>query len=256
MSNFKIAWMFPDTLFLHGERGNLLALERFARMAGFDPLTDKIDLDSKAFNPEDYQVIFFGPGEISAFPLVMETMDGYKDALKAYVDTGRPMIVSGTSVGMFCKSILGSSGEKMDCLGFIDAEYIENEKVYGDDIFFNAKYRGKEMEIIGNQIQMGDLILGSEKAFGQLRYGYGNTGKALDEGAIKQNSIFTNTLGPMLICNPWLTIEIIKQAAETSGLKADESALDSFDDSLERASLKTKAEFIKNKETHLKNCSL
>ena len=26
MSEFKIAWLFPDTMYLHGERGNILAL--------------------------------------------------------------------------------------------------------------------------------------------------------------------------------------------------------------------------------------
>ena len=45
MSDFRIAWLFPDTLFLHGERGNLLALARFARLAGFEPEIIKVDFD-------------------------------------------------------------------------------------------------------------------------------------------------------------------------------------------------------------------
>ena len=30
----KAAWLFPDILFLHGERGNIMALERIAGLFG------------------------------------------------------------------------------------------------------------------------------------------------------------------------------------------------------------------------------
>ena len=72
MSDFRIAWLFPDTLFLHGERGNLLALARFARLAGFEPEIIKVDFDTEDFDPFDFNVIFCGPGEIVSFQSVIE----------------------------------------------------------------------------------------------------------------------------------------------------------------------------------------
>ena len=102
MSNFKIAWMFPDTLFLHGERGNVLALERFARMASLEPEINKIDFDSKDFDPMDYQLMFFGPGEISSFESDREWLSPRKEALAAFIESGRPLIATGTTVGLFC----------------------------------------------------------------------------------------------------------------------------------------------------------
>ena len=247
--------MFPDTLYLHGERGSVLALRRFAEIAGLEPEVAKIDFDTPDFDPADWHVIFFGPGEVSSFGLITKQLMPVKEKLSEYIREGRPVIVTGTSVGLFGTKTLRDSGESVECLEILGSEFLENKAVYGDDIWFRASYSGKEFEIIGNQIQMGDLILHGEKPFGSLIYGYGNTGKDRCEGVIRENSIFTNTLGPMLVCHPKLTAEIIRTAASKAGLGIDEKALDAFDDSLERDSFATKKEFIMTKETHLKNCS-
>ena len=55
MNTLKIAWLFPDTFYLHGERGNILALERFAGLAGLETETDKIDFDTEGFSPLDHR---------------------------------------------------------------------------------------------------------------------------------------------------------------------------------------------------------
>ena len=162
MSNFKIAWLFPDTLFLHGERGNLLALARFAQLAGFEPEIQKVDFTSASFAPEEYDVIFCAPGEISSFPAVRDWLLPYKARLREYVDGGRPMLVTGTSVGLFGKQILRSDGSEAEGLGIIFTQFSKNKAVYGDDIWFECEYNNEKMEIIGNQIQMGDLNIVSE----------------------------------------------------------------------------------------------
>ena len=49
MNTMKIAWLFPDTLYLHGERGNILALARFAELAGFQAQIEKVDFETENF---------------------------------------------------------------------------------------------------------------------------------------------------------------------------------------------------------------
>ena len=39
----KIAWMYPDTLYLHGERGNALELKHFSEVLGGEAVLDKVD---------------------------------------------------------------------------------------------------------------------------------------------------------------------------------------------------------------------
>lgn len=133
-------------------------------------------------------------------------------------------------------------------LGILSLETTENHSVYGDDIYYSCQYNGKEMEIIGSQIQMMDLEINEESPFGRLKYGYGNTGKTKYEGAISGKGIFTNTLGPILVCNPWLTEEIINLIEVNKGWTAFEAHRDN---SLELMSLKTKTALIEKKETRL-----
>ena len=50
----KIGWMFPDSLYLHGDRGNVLALKRMGEAAGFEVEIEKIDFDTEDFTPMDH----------------------------------------------------------------------------------------------------------------------------------------------------------------------------------------------------------
>ena len=97
----KIAWMYPDTLFLHGDRGNVLALERFAKELGTDVEVDKIDFETEGFDPISYDVLYFGAGEISSFESVVSDMELYREGLAAFIDAGKPLVATGTTMAMF-----------------------------------------------------------------------------------------------------------------------------------------------------------
>ena len=251
MKVMNIAWLFPDTLYIHGERGNILALERFSRIAGAEPKVEKIDFDSENFNPMDYDIIFCPPGELASYPAVLDWLKPHKAAFERFVDAGKVLIATGTSVALWGEKVSRVDGNFFEGMGLIKADTVENEKVYGDDNYFTCSYHGNELEIIGSQIQMVDFLNKGEQPFGHLIYGYGNTGKNREEGFQKKNSIFTNTLGPMLVANPRLAIEVIKAAAEAKGMALSEF---SFDDELEQKSFATKKEFIETKTTRLTNC--
>ena len=78
----RAAWLFPDILYIHGERGNLLALERVAKFAGAEAVIDRIDFDTEGFDPMNYDFIFCPPGEIASFNAVVEWLKPYKAHLK------------------------------------------------------------------------------------------------------------------------------------------------------------------------------
>lgn len=251
MNTLKIAWLFPDTLYLHGERGNILALERYASLFGLKPQTDKIDFDTEDFQPMDYDIIFCPPGEIVSFPVILEYLKPKADGFREFIEAGRPLIATGTSTALWCSRVQRADGTSFDAMGILDAWVQENEAVYGDDVYFSTAYNGTEMEILGNQIQMADLFSETELPFGQLIYGYGNTGKDRREGFVLKNSIFTNALGPVLVTNPWLTAEIIRAAAAAGGMEISDAEPDM---ELEKKSFATKKEFVLSKETRLTNC--
>jgi len=163
------------------------------------------------------------------------------------------MLVTGTSIGLFGEEIIRFEEYTIAGLGILKIKCSENKAVYGDDLFFNCNYNDKEMSIIGSQIQMMNLEILEEIPFGHLKYGYGNTGKTKQEGVINGKGIFTNTLGPILVCNPWLTEEIVNLIEANKNMSLCQIKRDNI---LEEKSLSTKVDFIKNKATALTNTTL
>lgn len=241
----RAAWLFPDILYIHGERGNLLALERVAGFAGSEVIIDRVDFDTEGFDPMNYDFIFCPPGEIASFAAVVEWLKPYKAGLQQFMEDGRVLLATGTSQCIFGGTTKREDGSTVEGLGLIDCDFTERKMVYGDDLHCMASYGGVELEIFGSQIQMMD-VESREEAFGQLLYGFGNTGKDRKEGSLKNNSIFTNTLGPILVLNPWLTKKIVRICTGAEDFN--------FDMSLEQKSLETKKQFTAGKVSRLTNC--
>lgn len=250
----NIAWMYPDTLYLHGERGNVMALVRYAQYLGLEPKIHKIDMGTKDFNPMEYDILFYGPGEITSFKSVIQDIGTYTRSLAEYIASGKIMLVTGTTVSMFGERIRrfdpdapNKSGEVIEGLCLIPVLSDEREYVFGDDEYIIAEYGGYSMELVGSQIQMADIEFlenSSYSRFGSVVYGRGNNGEDEIEGVVYNNSIFTNMLGPLLVNNPWLTVQILKKAAEIKGIeiKAPDPTYN-----LEVTSLNFKKEFIQDK---------
>ena len=256
-ATLKAAWLFPDILYLHGERGNLMAFERVCGFVGADGDAnlnlnveiDRIDFDTEGFDPMKYDFIFCPPGEIASFPAVIQWLTPYREALAAYIEEGKVLLVTGTSQCIFGGETRREDGSVITGLGLIDCDFTERKMIYGDDLDVMAAYGGEEMEVFGSQIQMMD-VESRETPFGTILYGFGNTGKDKKEGSLKKNAIFTNILGPIFVLNPWLTKKIVLQCLQNIGLEIGEF---DFDMSLEQKSLATKKAFTASKVTRLTN---
>jgi len=248
----KIGWLFPNTLNLHGERGNILGIKAEGIRRGYEVEVIQITLDTEDFNPMDYDFLFCAPGEMVHFHEIIDFLTPHRKALIAYIEN-RPLLVTGTSIALFGEKIVRYEEYEIPGLGILKIQCFENKAVYGDDLFFTCQYNGKEMSIIGSQIQMMNIEILEETPFGNLKYGYGNTGKTTKEGVINGKGIFTNTLGPILVCNPWLTEEIINLIEVNKEIS---NCQIKRDNTLEEKSLKSKVDFIKNKKTALTNIKL
>ncbi len=156
-------------------------------------------------------------------------------------------------MGIWGKQIKRSDGTTIPGLGIINLEVSENEAVYGDDLFFQTQYDGCHTPIFGSQIQMMDITLGSDlEPFGQMYYGYGNNGGNQEEGALVDHAIFTNTLGPMLILNPWLAKAMVTCVLKKKALPIPEDFMPNM--ALERDSMASKVALTLKKESRLTNC--
>lgn len=246
----NIAWVYPDILNLHGDRGNMMAIEKIATAMGIDVNIRKINYgESIAF--DDTDLVFMGAGQTRDLEHVLKNMDSYAEELKAYVKKGGYALVIGSTGCVLGKTLTLYSGEVIDGLSLIDITAKElnrtkmpyvTKEVYGDDIWW--KY--KDMEIIGCQIQRVDYTLGDVEPLGEVIYGYGNN-LGGNEGARYKNVLLTNTVGPLLSANPWFGADLIKEIMEAKGEKvtADLEKLEFLSYAKEAIELKKK--FIKDK---------
>ena len=79
MSNIvNVAWMYPDILNLHGERGNAKAFELVSKKIGVKLNIDRIDDIDSDINYENYDILLFNAGELKHIEKVKEKLENDK----------------------------------------------------------------------------------------------------------------------------------------------------------------------------------
>ena len=201
----NIAWMYPDLLNLHGERGSVQAFEQRGKAMGMDVKIHRIDLPNEKIDFSKFDLFLFMPGEIKTLGLIKEKLAEQKEKLVNFVENGGHIIAVGTTGMLFAKTLEREDGTEFQGLGLLDATAKERKYVYGDDLHF--RINSTKMEIFGSQIQMVDVT--AQNPLGAVIYGHGND-KSGSEGAFYKNLVFTNCLGPVFVKNPWWCDQILK----------------------------------------------
>ena len=235
MNKLHIAWMFPNLLNLHGERGSVQALSRIAENMGVDVTVTRVEDFDDTIDFTAFDLLMFLPGEISSFRHLIPALKN--DSFYNYVENGGHILAIGTSGLMFGKSITREDGSVMECLGCLDMTAKERQYVWGDDL--HLRLMDNKQEIVGSQIQMADVEAAHPLA--TVLYGRGNNKTGVD-GARYQNLLYTNCLGPLFVKNPWFAEEILKnillQKMGITRKNPNTIASDSFDSTLHFISTK------------------
>ena len=229
MNKLHIAWMYPNLLNLHGERGSIQALEEIGKNLGLDVTIIRVEDFDDPVDFTSFDLLVFLPGEISSFRHLVPALKN--DSFYEYVENGGHILAIGTSGLMFGKSITREDGTVMECLGCLDMTAKERPYVWGDDL--HLRLLDNKQEIVGSQIQMADVEAANPLA--TVLYGRGNNKTGVD-GARYKNLLYTNCLGPLFVKNPWFAEELLKDIVLTKmGItrKAPNTiASDSFDSTL------------------------
>ena len=213
----NITWCYPDILNLHGDRGNIMAFEKIGKLLNIKVNINKIESYKDKIDFKNTDILFFNTGELKAVKPIIKALKKQEKELKQYIESGKVAIAIGTSGAIFAKEIVRLEEDNFKGLSFLDMVCKERELVYGDDILYKLN-ENKNIEINGSQIQIIDTILNSDISLGQIIYGHGNNSKK-DEGAKYKNLIFTNSLGPVFVKNPWFAEKIIKTAMKNKNIE-------------------------------------
>lgn len=239
MSNIvKVAWMYPDILNLHGDRGNAKAFEIISKKMKIKLEIDRINNLNEEINYDNYDILLFNAGELKHIEKVEERLQKDIEKIKQYIKDNKIIFVTGTTGALFANNINRLDGSSFSGLKLLDMDIKERNMVIGDDLY----YKFGKMEIMSSQIQMIDITLNDAKEFGKIIYGYGNDGKS--EGARYKNLMFTNSLGPVLVKNPWVTEYLINLVLKNKGLKEINNKVNY---NIELKSLESAKEFINKK---------
>ena len=235
----NVLWMYPDILNLHGERANAKAFDVIGKKLGLKVNIDRLDNIDEKIDFDKYDILLFNAGQLKEIEVLSNIMKNQIDDLKKYINNEKVIFITGTTGALFSNKVERLDGTSFNGLNIFDADIKEREYINGDDIYFKFK----NMEITGPQIQMIDIDIKNEKPLGKVIYGFGNNNTGY-EGMIKNNVIFTNTLGPVLVKNPWLLEYLFDLVIKNKNLKLKKKKV-KYD--LEDKSHKSSLEFINKK---------
>ena len=245
----RIVWMYPDALSLHGGRGDLMALVRFATMARLpvelrrvEQLSDPIGLDQADF-------LYFCAGDLTCAPDIARALMPQRAALEDFAARGKLIMANGSSGAILARELVLLDGTTVPGLGLLGMRWTERATVKGDDLWLDAL---DGIEVVGNEIKLADVTLDEgQQPFATVRYGRGNCGDGR-EGAVRGGAIYTTCLGPVLVRNPALAMALLQRAAEAAGLPCDPAQfqLDAADLQPELQGLEESKAFITKKINH------
>ena len=227
-NTLNIAWLYPDLLNLHGDRGNLMAFERVGKAMGLDVKINRVDTFAQDIDFDNSDILFLNVGEIKTVAPIVKNIKKFGDKIYDFAQSNKPIIAIGTSGAILGKKLERCSGEIIQGLGLLDINSKERKEIYGDDLHVKLS---DGMELVAVQIHLVDFFNEDKKsAFGTVIYGKGNNDVDNTEGSKKNNVIFTNALGPVFVKNPWLTEAVINEALKATGRDAMEKLSDDFFD--------------------------
>lgn len=215
----RVLWMYPNTLSIHGGRGDIMALLRFAEKAGIPLEIKRVDSLADYVPLDEADILYFTCGDLTCMPSVIKALESRKNDIEGFAADGKVIIANGSSGVILAKDIKFLDGRVVNGLGLLKMHWTERRTVQGDDLWLDTV---DGVEVIGNEIKLADITLESDQSeFAVVRYGYGNNGDG-KEGAISNNVIYTSCLGPLLVRNPALAMNFLKRGARVAGLNVTE----------------------------------
>lgn len=209
----NLAHLYGNLLNTYGDNGNLLMLQYLSKKMGIALHTEIVSIHQD-FDPEKYDLVFFGGGQDFEQLIVSEDIQDKKDALIKYIENDGVMLAICGGYQLLGHYYMGANGEKIQGIGALDHytlsqdnnRYIGDIKIHNEE--FNETYYGFENH-------NGRTFLGKgEKPLGVVLEGHGNNNEDASEGVIYKNVYGSYFHGPILARNGILAYRLIKTALE------------------------------------------
>jgi lipid II isoglutaminyl synthase (glutamine-hydrolysing) len=208
-SSLRLVWVYPDLLSTYGDRGNLLVLERRARLRGLDVEAVSVNADQPV--PRSGDIYLMGGGE--DLPQILAARRLRADGgLASAAGEGKVILAVCAGYQVIGEQFGGTEGEPVPGLGILDIRSGRGERRGVGEIVADVDPELGVPRLTGFENHQGVTKLGSgARPLAQVTLGVGNGDGT--EGAYAGKVLGTYLHGPVLVRNPGLADLLLTWAA-------------------------------------------
>ncbi len=227
----RVAHLYPETLNIYADRGNIAVLERRAAWRGIG--FDHVPVGIGDAIPQDANLVYVGGGQDREQALVAGDLVGKREMLADAVAGGAALLAVCGGYQLLGRFYRDRNGCELPGVGLLPHFTVAGERRMIGDILLRCELDpGEQRTLAGFENHAGRTFLdeGAEP-LGQVVHGFGNNGEDGFEGCRIGRAIGTYLHGPLLPRNPWLADWLLRQAlAHALGTSP---VLTSLDDTIE-----------------------
>jgi lipid II isoglutaminyl synthase (glutamine-hydrolysing) len=199
-SSVRLVWIYPDLLSTYGDRGNLLMLQRRARLRGVQ--VESVEVNSDQPVPSQGDIYLLGGGE--DLPQILAARRLRADGgLQAAASAGAVIFAVCAGYQLMGAVFGGVSGEPVDGLGILDMRSGRGERRGVGEVVADVDPELGVDRLTGFENHQGVTVLGpAVRPLARVILGVGNGDGT--EGAYAGHVLGTYLHGPALVRNPAL----------------------------------------------------
>ncbi|MBV8087029.1 MAG: gamma-glutamyl-gamma-aminobutyrate hydrolase family protein [Chloroflexi bacterium] len=225
-----LAWLYPDSMSIYGDRGNVIALQRRAEWRGMRLEVWRLPTGERLDRLPD--LVMFGGGQDREQRLIERDFLELKgEMLREAVEQDVPVLAVCGGFQLLGHGYRDADGTSIEGLGILDATTIappaKAKRCIGN-VVVETNFAGT---LVGFENHGGRTTLGTCQPLGRVLRGFGNNGRDHHEGARYRNCLGTYMHGSLLPKNPVLTDWLLEAALRRHNPSA---RLEPLDDMLEQ----------------------
>lgn len=207
----KICHLYGNLMNTYGDNGNVLMIKYIARQRGVQVESEIISL-GQTFNPDEYDIVFFGGGQDYEQLVVSRDLQSKKEALTRYIENNGVCLAICGGFQLLGHYYINAKGVRLEGISALDHYTLnqENSRFTGDITIFDEEsgdtYKGFENH--NGRTFLGEGV----QPLGIVQEGNGNNEKDNTEGARYKNVFCSYFHGPLLVRNPHLAERIVDLA--------------------------------------------
>lgn len=244
----KVAHLYGNLMNTYGDNGNVLMMKYIGEKLGARMIFDIVSIGD-TFDPNDYQLVFFGGGQDYEQSIVAQDLPSKRSAIDRYIQNDGVLLAICGGFQLLGQYYVQANGERIEGIGVMGHYTLnqENNRFIGDIKIHNEEF---DETYYGFENHQGRTFLSEdEKPLGKCLYGNGNNKEDGTEGVHYKNVFGSYFHGPILSRNANLAYRLVTTALRNKyGKNLD---LPAYQDILakevpeEYRDVKSKAEFEK-----------